>query len=122
MIEPNEIFDIEMQGWCKGIELYPGEIFPGLVHSVIKELGPSIESVLKAGFAFNILALAQNFSRATKERVAEQEIAFSILAQLPNPKYLTEEGKFALAQVIDQVEQVYGGALSRLQKKWQHES
>ena len=118
----NEVFEIEMDGWCYGIEQYPGEIFPGLVHAIVKELAPSFKTAFEHNYVFDILALAEKFSRAAKYLVHAKEITFSILAQFPNPNTLNEEAQFAMAQVIDQVEQEHGGALSRLMRKWEHEN
>jgi predicted acetyltransferase len=117
----DEIFDIEMEGWCHGITCYPGEIFPGLVHAVIKELQPSFKRALEYNYVFNVHKLAAKFAKAAKYMVPEKEIAFSIIAQMPNPVILTEEEQFVMAQIIDQVEQQYGGALERLRRKWAHE-
>ena len=50
--------------------------------------------------------------------VHEKEIAFSMLAQLPHPKDLSEDERFTLGQIIDAVEREHGGAISRLEKKW----
>ena len=113
-----QIFELEMDGWCHGIESYPGEIFPALVHAVIKDLAPAFVSAMEHGYVFSVLTLADKFSKASKYTVHEKEITFSILAQLPHPNTLNEEGKYVLAQIIDEVEQVHGGALDRLQKKW----
>ena len=113
-----QIFELEMDGWCYGIESYPGEIFPALVHAVIKDLAPCFISSLENGYVFSVLALADKFSKASKFTVHAKEIAFSILAQFPHPNTLNEEGKYTLAQVIDEVEQAHGGALDRLQRKW----
>ncbi|NLF25738.1 MAG: hypothetical protein GX589_08815 [Deltaproteobacteria bacterium] len=114
-----EVFEIEMSGWCYGIEKYPGEIFSGLVHAVIRELAPSFRAAIEHGYPFKVLDLASRISKSAKYLIHEKEIAFSILAQLPNPATLSgEDAQFTLAQVIDQVEQAYGGALERLQRKW----
>ncbi|MBN8549719.1 MAG: hypothetical protein J0M12_10425 [Deltaproteobacteria bacterium] len=114
----DEIFKIEMDGWCYGISNYPGEIFPGLVHRVIKELGPSFREAIEHNVVFNVIETAQKFSKAAKYLINDKEIAFSILSTLPNPSVLDEDGQFIMAQLIDQVERAYGGALERLQKKW----
>ncbi|MBX7144661.1 MAG: hypothetical protein K1X79_09445 [Oligoflexia bacterium] len=114
----DEIFKVEIEGWCYGLSNYPGEIFPGLIHRVIKELSPSFREALEHGVAFNILEISQKFSKAAKYLVHEKEIAFSILSQFPHPASLTEDAQFVMAQIIDQVEQTYGGALERLHKKW----
>ena len=114
----DEIFKIEMDGWCYGITNYPGEIFPGLIHRVIKELSPSFREAIEHHLVFNVIETSQKFSKAAKYLISDKEIAFSILSQLPNPAALDEDAQFVLAQVIDQVERTYGGALERLQKKW----
>ena len=116
-----EIFKVEIDGWCYGIANYPGEIFPGLIHRVVKELSASFKAAVEHGVVFDILELSLKFSRAAKYLVDEREICFSILAQLPNPKALAEESQYVLAQIVDQAEQTYGGALERLERKWKTE-
>jgi hypothetical protein len=117
----DEIFNIEMDGWCYGIQNYPGEIFPALIHAVVKELSLSFKNAIDNHYAFDIIDLSKRISQAAKFLIHEKEVAFSILAQLPNPSVLSEEGQYVLAQIIDQVEQSYGGAIERLQRKWQFE-
>ena len=114
----DEIFNIEIDGWCYGLQNYPGEIYPGLVHAVLRELAPSYRAAIEHNLVFNILEVAKRFSRAAKYLIHEKEICFSILAQLPNPTSLDEDGQYVLAQIIDQAEQHHGGALVRLQRKW----
>jgi hypothetical protein len=114
----DEIFSIDIDGWCYGVQNYPGELFPGLVHAVIRELAPTFRGALEHNFVFDILDVSKRISRAAKFLVHEKEICFAILAHLPNPTTLEEEAQYTLAHVIDQVEQHYGGALTRLQKKW----
>lgn len=117
----DEIFAVELEGWCYGLQNYPGEIFSGLVHAVIKELRPSFKDAIQSLVLLDLLAISKKISRAAKYLVHEKEITFSILAQLPNPSELDEDAQFVLAQVIDQVEQAYGGALERLHRKWAYE-
>ena len=117
----NEVFDIEMDGWCYGIEKYPGEIFPGLVHAVIRELTPSFKAAFEHRYTFDVIGLSRKISKAAKYLVHEKEITFSILAQFPHPATLSEEGQFAMGNIIDRVEQEYGGALERLERKWNFE-
>lgn len=117
----DEIFEIEIEGWCYGLQNYPGEIFPALVHAIVKELAPTYRAAIEHHLVFNVLDTAHKISRAAKYLVHEKEVAFSILAQIPNPTTLNEDEQFVLAQVVDQVEQAYGGALMRLQKKWNWE-
>lgn len=117
----DEIFAIEIDGWCYGIQNYPGEVFPGLVHAVIKELAPTFRTAIAHHYVFNIIEISQKFSRSAKYLVHEKEIAFSILAQMPAPPELDEDEQFIMAQLIDQVEQSHGGAIERLQRKWTFE-
>jgi hypothetical protein len=114
----DEVFNVEVEGWCYGITTYPGEVFPALVHSVVKELGPSFRTAIDCNVVFDVLDISTKLSRAAKYLVDEREIAFSILSQLPSPHLLGEEAQFVLAQIIDQIEQAYGGALTRLERKW----
>lgn len=114
----DEIFKVEIEGWCYGVTNYPGEVFPALIHRVIKELTGSFKEAIEHNLVFNPIEIAQKFSKAAKFLVHEKEIAFSILSQLPHPASLNEDQQFIMAQIIDQVEQVYGGALERLHKKW----
>lgn len=114
----DEVFEVEMEAWCYGLTNFPGEIFPGLIHRVIKELGPTFKEAIECHYVFDVIKTSQRFSKAAKYLISDKEVAFSILSQLPNPTQLDEDGQFVMAQVIDQVERSYGGALDRLQKKW----
>lgn len=117
-----EIFRVEMDGWAYGLANYPGEIFPELVFRVVRELEPCFVSAIQNGYVFNILELGANFSRAAKYLVHEKDIIFCILSVFPTPSRFDEDGQFVMANVIDQVEQAYGGALERLEKKWRFDS
>lgn len=118
----NEIFGIEIDGWCYGIKSYPGTLSNTIVHAVVRELAPSFRRAVEHLFIFDVLLVAKNISLACKVIVDPKEIAFSILANLPHPQTLSEEEQYILAQIVDQVEKEYGGALSRLKRKWAHES
>lgn len=118
----DELFDIEIDGWCYGVTHFPGEVSPGLVHRVVKELTDVFRGAIVHNYVFNMLDVAERISKSAKYLIDEKEIAFSILAQLPNPLTLDEEGQFVLAQVVDQAEQAYGGAIERLERKWAWEA
>ncbi len=117
----DEVFQIEMEGWAYGLANYPGEIFPELVFRVIRELESSFVTAMQHGHAFNIIELSELFSKAAKYLVHEKDICFCILSILPLPTSLDLDTQFIMAQVIDQVEQTYGGALERMEKKWKWE-
>lgn len=125
MISPkdryDEIFHIEMEGWAYGIANYPGEIFPELVFRVLRELEPSFTAAIEHHHIFDLVALAEMFSKAAKYLVHEKDIAFCILSMFPPPSRFDEDGQFVMAQIIDRVEQTWAGALERLEKKWRWE-
>lgn len=114
----DEIFDIEIDCWCYGFIKFPGEITAPLVHRVIKELAPVLQAAIDHNFAFDILKSAHLIFKATAGVVSEKELCFSLLAQLPAPHMLTEDGQFVLAQVLDQAERSYEGVLARMEKRW----
>jgi hypothetical protein len=118
----DEIFQIEMEGWAYGISNYPGEIFPELVFRVLRELEPSFTAAIQNHYVFDIAALAGMFSKSAKFLVHEKDIAFCILSMFPPPSRFDEDGQFVMAQIIDKVEQTWGGALERLEKKWRWEA
>lgn len=117
----NEVFQIEMEGWAYGLANYPGEIFPELVFRVVRELESSFVMAIQQGHAFNIVELSQLFSKSAKYLVHEKDITFCILSALPPPQKMDLDSQFIMAQIIDQVEQTYGGALERMEKKWKWE-
>ena len=118
----DEIFEIEIDGWCYGVANFPGEISTGLVHRVVRELTDVFRAAIEHNYVFNILGVAEKISKAAKYLIDEREITFSILAQLPNPVTISEDQQFVLAQIVDQAEQAYGGAIERLEKKWAWET
>lgn len=114
----DEVFSVEMEGWCYGLETYPGEVYPELVHRIIKELKESLERAIQHNVVFDIVDLSARFSKASKYLVSEKDLVFSLLAQLPLPNQLDEDGMYTLAAVVDKVDKVYEGTLEKLQKRW----
>jgi hypothetical protein len=115
----DEVFQIEIDGWCFGITNYPGEVSPQIVHRIIRELASGFQSAIEHNVVFDINDLAARFSKAARYLIHEKELAFAIIAQLPNPATLLEEQQCVLGLVIDKVEQVYPGALESFYKRWQ---
>jgi hypothetical protein len=114
----DEVFDIEIEGWCYGLTNYPGEVSPQVVHRIIRELSTSFQAAIEHNVVFNILSISEKLSQSARYLIHEKEIAFAIIAQLPNPAILLEEQQCVLGLVIDQVEQSYGGALDNFYKRW----
>ena len=114
----DEVFEIEIEGWIFGLTNYPGEISPQIIHRIIRELATSFHLAIDHNVIFNPLQIAAKFAEAARFLVHEQEIALAILAQLPNPATLGEEGQSVLGLIIDQVEQAYPGALASFYSRW----
>lgn len=114
----DEIFQIEMEGWAYGLSNYPGEIFPELVFRVMRELESSFIEAIRHHHIFDVLQISSLFSRSAKYLVHEKDIAFCVISMFPPPSTFDEDQQFVMAQILDKVEQAYGGALDRLEKKW----
>jgi hypothetical protein len=115
----DEVFEIEIDGWCFGLNNYPGEISAPVIHRIIRELATSFQAAIEHNVVFNVIKIAGKFAEASRFLIHEQEIAMAIMAQLPNPATLFEEQQCVLGLVIDQVEQAYPGALESFYKRWQ---
>ncbi|NDC37103.1 MAG: hypothetical protein EBZ48_03515 [Proteobacteria bacterium] len=115
------VFRAELSAYTSGLENYPGEVFPELVFRFVRELEESFVRAIEQHVAFDVIALSKQIARAGKYLVHEKDIAFCILSVLPPPTKFTEDAQFVLGQIVDQVEQTYGGALDRLAKKWRWE-
>ena len=115
----DEVFQIEIDGWCFGITNYPGEVSPQVVHRIIRELSSSFQAAIEHTVVFDITAISTKMAVAARCLVHEQEIAFGIIAQLPNPANLHTDQQYILGMVIDKVEQKYPGVLEMFYKRWQ---
>jgi|688.fasta_scaffold1031546_2 hypothetical protein len=115
----DEVFAIEIDGWCFGLTNYPGEVSPQVVHRIVRELQTSFQAAIEHNVVFDILGISQKISQAARFLVHEKEIALAIVAQLPNPAILLEEQQCVLGMIIDRVEATYGGALEGFYKRWQ---
>lgn len=117
----DEIFQVELDGWCYGFSHFSGQVSSALVHRVIKELAPSFRTAIERNYAFDLLKAAAKLSRAAGCMVDTREVVFSMLANLPAPYDLDEEGQFILGLIIDQAERAYGQVLEHLERKWRKE-
>ena len=115
----DEVFAIEMEGWCFGLANYPGEISAQVIHRIIRELSASFQAAIEHYVVFNILELATKFSGAARYLVHDRELSFAILAQLPNPVILQDnDQREVLELVISHVEQAHPGAREAFYKRW----
>lgn len=115
----DEVFEIEIDGWCFGLTNYPGEISAPIVHRIIRELATSFQTAIEHNVVFNILEISDKLAEAARFLIKPEEITSAIVAQLPNPATLLEEQQCVLGLVIDQVEQAYPGSLDAFYKRWQ---
>src|SRR5262249_45856972 len=117
----DEIFLTEFEGWCYGLQNFPGEVFGALVHRLVSELAPLFVNAIRNNFVFDLGESARKLSKAAKYLIPEKEVAFSILAHIPHPREFDEDGQYVIAMIVDQAEAKYGGALERLERKWRGE-
>lgn len=115
----DEVFQIEIDGWCFGITNYPGEVSAQIVHRIIRELSSSFQAAIEHNVVFDILDISMKLSMAARCLVQPQEIAYGIIAQLPNPANLHTDQQFVLGMVIDKVEREYPGVLETFYRRWQ---
>ncbi len=114
-----EIFNVELECWCYGISHATEKVDHRVLHQVIKSFAPVIREAIENLYAFDILDTAKRLVRSGKcKPTEEKEIVFYLLSTLPTPRELTKEQNDVLIQIVNQVEDVYGGAFSRLEKKW----
>jgi hypothetical protein len=114
-------FRLEVDSWCYGLANLQETILPGVVHRVIKELSPILKKSLEEGYALSISEAAQALEVACGKVVPEKEIAFALIAQLPDPKVLNATGKEVFALIIAQAERKYGKVVQRVKEKFQLE-
>lgn len=114
----DEVFQIELDGWCFGITNYPGELSPSIIHRIVRELAASLQAAIEHNVAFNILEISEKISIATRGRVHTKEIALAMIGQLPNPAILQEEQQCVLGVIIDTVDRQYTGALESFYRRW----
>jgi hypothetical protein len=113
-----EIFEIELTCWCYGISNAEEKADKKVLYRVIREFSGVFKEAVINLYTFDIVDTARKLINAGKCNVSEQEIAFYILSCLPNPYELTESQKEIHTEIIQKVEDTYGGAISRTSKMW----
>lgn len=116
------VFPIEVECWCYGMINFPGQLYPKLVHRVVKEMSPIFKAAIESMYVFDLFDTAKKISEASNQVVTERQAVFAILANLPMPFDLDEEALHTLGQVVDQAEQQYGGVLEQMEELWKRES
>jgi hypothetical protein len=116
------VFPVEVECWCYGLTNFPGQLYPKLVHRVIKEMAPIFRSAIESSFVFELIETAKKISDCSNQVVTERQAVFAILANLPQPYDLDEDSLMTLGQVVDQAEQAYGGVLEQMEELWKREN
>lgn len=114
-------FHTVIDAYCYGIGDYDGEFSDELISIIIKDIRPAIQEAIENLYKFNLLGIAEQFCKATNFRVSPEGVVATLLDLLPNPKCLSEEEQFTIAQIIDPVDQAIPGTLERIQWDWSHQ-
>lgn len=115
----SQIFEIELKCWCYGISHTTEKIDHRVLHQVIKSFAPVLREAVEHHYSFDILDTAKQLSKSGKcKSLEEKEVTFHLLSNLPTPADLSKEQIEVLMEIVQKVEDVYGGAFSRLEKKW----
>jgi len=114
-----DVFNIEVNGWCHGIAQYPGEISQALVFSAVQALGASFRKAILEKVAIDIVDIASRLSKSSKYLVSEQDIILRILANFPHPSSVDEESRQIMLKILEQVDRKFKGIKSLLELKWQ---
>src|SRR5262249_41765309 len=109
----------ELDCFLYGVEHYPGELSRSIIQSVVREMLITWQDAVASCCVLDVIGVARRFARAAKYEVSEEDVAFLILYLLPHPAQLTEPQQGTLATFIDQVETAYGGAVERMERRWQ---
>ena len=113
-----EVFEVELRCWCYGLNRVRERVDRSVLHKVIKEFAPVLREAVENLYVCDILEISRELTAAAKCKGQEKEIAFYILSHLPDPLELKSSQADVLYQIVDTVEQAYGGAVARLEKKW----
>lgn len=116
----SEKFDSLIEAFCTGLTEYEGEVHEKLFSEFVKTLKPAFEEAIMKGYAFDILTIAEKLSEVSYFRVEPENILQMLLDILPNPKNLSQDEQFTLAQILDPVDRVLPGVLERLQYDWKN--
>jgi len=113
-----EIFEVELRSWCYGLNRVHEKVDRSVLHKVIKEFAPVLREAVENLYVCDIIETAKELITAAKCKGMEKEIAFYILSHLPSPDEVSSAQADVLTEIVDKVEQAYGGAFKRLEKKW----
>jgi hypothetical protein len=99
-----EIFPIEIEGWCAGIQSFPGELSALTVKRVVLQLQPSFYKAIRSGIRVDIVSIARQFTIAARGIVSVREVAEWVILALPAPEYMVEDELYLLAEIIGAAE------------------
>lgn len=113
-----EIFEVELRCWCMGLSRSTDHIDRSVLHQVIKEFAPVLREAIENLYECDLVETTNRLITSSRCHISEKEIVFYILSHLPAPAELPKEQADVLLRIVNQVEKAYGGAFTRLERKW----
>lgn len=108
----HEVFQLEIEGWIRGMKSFNKDFSHQHMHVIIKELLPAFKESLHRGYAFNIIKIANDFA-AAKKVCSAKEVAFIILSVLPKISDLSGTEAETLSKLYLTAESEFGGVYQR---------
>ena len=108
-----EIFPIEIEGWCRGIENFPGELSPLTIKRIVFQLQPAFLMAFESGLQVDLVAIARQFSVAARGVVALREVLEWLVEALPGPNGLSVDSLYSIADALGQANSSLPGLLDR---------
>ena len=110
--------DIEVKSWCYGLQNLNEPIEPRVVQCVIRSLMQVLDAAIRKQCPFDICAISDAISTASKGALSVREVAFYILARLPHPQQLNPDERGFVGELIRGVESTFPGAVERCCERW----
>ena len=111
------VFRLDIDSWCYGLSRFSGNLTPKLIHALIREMSGSFLYAVENLYAFSVVRVAQRLHEVSENIVNEKELAFHIIACLPNPSILSPERFAVFEEIIEQVNRVYPDVVQKFQSR-----
>jgi len=117
-----EIFEVELQCWCYGLTNIEDRVERRALNEVVKDFAPVFKEAIENLYAFDPIETTRRLLTAARCPELEKEMTFYLLSLLPFPTELNGEQAKILNEIVLKVERLFGGAIQRLQRKWNSSS
>lgn len=111
-------FDLEVESWVHGLWKFPGEVFPGLVQNVLKEMLVLWHVAVERSCPFPIARISRRMAQALGQLVSEEEVILGLCALLPHPWYVAALPRITLALIVEQAAERSPGLALRMRESW----